>query len=204
MNKEAKIFYIISIILTAWFINILWNGMKIVKDEDIQIVQAQEEIESVEYIEPPQVYIGKKVKYIQKPTKLQIQVFLDYIGEGSNWPKWSTIIETESKWDVNSQAPTYWSICDRPVAVRLWNYLQPANTFIELRDYGSGRVWQATCEEYGAKTMRTGRSHGLVHILEITWESAQCTGDPYNWHDELRCAKKIKDLYGWRMWSYII
>lgn len=114
--------------------------------------------------------------------------------------RWEKIIQAESGFDPQSKAPTYWSLCDRAVSVTLWGYQQPANSFIELRDYPNG-IWQATCEEFGATTLRTGVSGGLTHIIETTWEESNCGGDISNWVDQLECSFKIRDRQGFQAWS---
>lgn len=121
-------------------------------------------------------------------------------SKGEDVDRWMKIIKGESQFDPNSKAQTYWSLCDRPVSVKLWGYQQAANRFIELRDYPNG-IWQATCEEAGASTIRTGNSKGLVHIIETTWEGMACSGDVLNWIDNLECAFKIRDSQGWKAWS---
>lgn len=128
-------------------------------------------------------------------------IVLGYLAEvGEDVATWERIIEKESKFQDKSTAPTFWSKCDRAVQVTLWGYLQPANNFIELRDYPNG-IWQATCEELGAVTVESGYSSGLTHIIEPTWREMGCTGDILNWKDNLNCAIKIKNARGWYQWS---
>lgn len=114
--------------------------------------------------------------------------------------RWTKIIQGESGFNPDSEAQTYWSLCDRAVVINLWGYEQPANSFIELRDYPNG-IWQATCEEAGANTIRTGVSKGLIHIIEVTWEETGCKGERTNWIDNLECGFKIRDNQGWKAWS---
>lgn len=113
---------------------------------------------------------------------------------------WIRIFTTESNLDELSEAPTYWSLCDRKVSVRLWGVQQQPANFIELKDY-EGRIWQTTCEEYGAITKRIGVSKGLSHIIETTWELLNCKGDRLNWADNIDCAIKIRNLQGWEAWA---
>jgi hypothetical protein len=175
--------------------------------ESVIITEDKEEEDKefypVRFVESPENYVGASMRYIENPTKIQILAYLHFIGESENIDKWGKIIETESKWDVNSKAPTYWSICKHPVTYTLWGYRQHPTRFIELRDYDAGRVWQATCEELGSETIERGVTGGLVHILSIVWKEVGCNGKMQNWHDELNCAKKIKDTRGWSAWSYI-
>lgn len=130
--------------------------------------------------------------------KKYITSFLESRGE--DVARWMKIINGESQFNPDSVAETYWSLCDRAVSVKLWGYQQGAKNFIELRDYPNG-IWQATCEEFGAITLRTGHSAGLVHIIETTWENSKCEGDRMNWIDNLNCAFKIRDIQGWKAWS---
>lgn len=136
----------------------------------------------------------------QEENRTYIEKYLKSRGEESNLATWAKIIKQESGYDPRSKAPTYWSLCDRAVVVTLWGYKQPANRFIELRDYPNG-IWQATCEEYGAQTIRTGYSRGLTHIIEPTWEELGCTGDINNWTDQIDCSLKIRNNRGWNSWS---
>jgi hypothetical protein len=203
MNKETKILYVIGLIIGAFTVNaVTTNQLTFTPVAQAEQVETKANVTENEKIDTVIVKTEKTQKDIEEPTRLQIQVYLDLIGESDNWSRWEKIISTESKWDVNSQAPTYWSICDRAVTYTLWGYTQPANNFIELRDYPNG-IWQATCEELGANTLKTGYSHGLTHIITPTWELYRCEGNEFNWHDELTCAVRIKNATNWRAWSYI-
>lgn len=149
---------------------------------------------------PGPVYIPPvKLSSNFKNRKGQISTYLEW--RGKNVKRWMKIIKGESGFDPKSEASTYWSQCSHPVRIKLWGFRQSANRFIELRDYPSGRIWQATCEEVGAVTVRTGNSVGLTHIIETTWENLQCMGDRLNWKDNLECAFKIKKRQGWNAWS---
>jgi hypothetical protein len=130
-----------------------------------------------------------------------ITTYLKIKGEEKNIDQWLKIIKGESKYGRNLVPDTYWSLCDRPVIVTLWGYKQPANSFIELRDYPDGRVWQDNCEYYGAVTIDRGYSVGLLHVILPTWNDFNCSGDRMNWIDNLDCAIKIKDARGFGQWS---
>lgn len=155
----------------------------------------------IEALETPQSKLVVLPEVLPSDTESRKKYIQDYLQlKGEDVDRWMKIIKGESGFDPNSKAPTYWSLCDRPVVVTLWGYQQPANRFIELRDYPNG-IWQATCEESGASTIRTGNSKGLVHIIETTWEEMACSGDVLNWIDNLECAFKIRDSQGWKAWS---
>lgn len=137
----------------------------------------------------------------EEKNKQYIHKFLEFLGESQEDVLiWDKIIKKESKYNPQSKAPTYWSLCDQPISLKLWGLQQPMNRFIELRDYENG-IWQATCEEFGATTIEYGYSQGLTHIIQPTWDSTQCSGFVNDWRDQLICSIKIRDLYGWEAWS---
>lgn len=41
---------------------------------------------------------------------------------------------------------------------------------------------------------------GLFQVINGTWKSNKCSGDPLNADDNIACAKKIYDRQGWRPW----
>ena len=170
-----------------------------VKSEEIQNGFVPEKIEVIQNQQEPLVVIPKNLSGTLEERKNYILSYLKLKGE-TDLARWGKIINAESGFDANSKAPTYWSLCDRAVTVTLWGYQQPANSFIELRDYPNG-IWQATCEEFGAITLRTGVSQGLTHIIETTWETYNCSGDITNWTDQLDCSLKIRNNQGWQAWS---
>ncbi|MCS7317525.1 MAG: hypothetical protein NZZ41_04280 [Candidatus Dojkabacteria bacterium] len=208
--NEIIVFVLIIFLSFLFFDNIL-PKQKIVLPENIEFKIKKEYFDlnfkpvSFETLlsKRPEYTIKVEFVFVEKPTKEIIIEFLKYIGEENNLDKWIKIINRESKFNVDSVAPTYWSLCDQNVYYYLWGYKQGPTRFVELKDYPDGRIWQATCEEFGAKTIKTGRTRGLTHILDTTWEMTQCSGNKNNWQDELICAKKIKDLFGWKHWSYI-
>lgn len=155
-------------------------------------------VEQLEFARPDIALIPTELPANLEEKKTYIVSYLKSKGEDVD--RWMKIIKGESQFDPSSKAQTYWSLCDRPVVVKLWGYQQPANSYIELRDYPNG-IWQATCEEAGATTLKTGYSAGLVHIIETTWDGFKCKGDRMNWIDNLECAFKIRDGQGWKAWS---
>jgi hypothetical protein len=146
-----------------------------------------------------QIIIDPELTGDYETRKNRVLNYLAAKGE-TEMARWEKVIKSESGFNPSSKAPTFWSLCDRAVSVKLWGKQQPKNRFVELRDYPN-KIWQTTCEENGAKTLRTGVSGGLTHILDITWESNKCEGDKNNWMAQLDCSIKIKNKQGWRAWT---
>jgi len=46
-------------------------------------------------------------------------------------------------------------------------------------------------------THKTSSAKGLFQIINSTWKHFDCVGSPLNPNDNIRCAKKIFDKYGW-------
>ena len=42
---------------------------------------------------------------------------------------------------------------------------------------------------------------GLFQIIDGTWKSNKCTGDPFNAEDNISCAVKIHNSRGWQPWK---
>lgn len=205
-NNQLQTVVLVTIFITC----LIWINRQVV-NPSVQSTTHNTTINYVEVVEspdytdyPPNMYLfPMSLDYVTDKQKF-VNKYLEYRGE-TNLATWNKIIEGESKFDYKSVAPTYWHICDRPVNVTLWGVPQGYKNFIELRDYEDGRIWQATCEEYGANTVRSGQSKGLTHIIDPTWELHNCTGDILNWRDHLDCAIKIKNTSGWSQWStYLI
>lgn len=193
-NNNNKILYV------AFCLLILFVILHLLKLQ-VKAKSAENIVQGVEPMQIGQVENTSNVKTLKTAFSTEaLEEYLTFKGEQENIDTWFRIIEKESKFDPTSQAPTYWSLCDKPVVVTLWGYEQPANSYIELRDYPNG-IWQATCEEFGAKTMETGYSYGLTHILQSTWDYAECKGDINNWMHQIDCSILIRDLQGWDAWS---
>ena len=42
---------------------------------------------------------------------------------------------------------------------------------------------------------KVSSAKGLFQIISGTWKLFKCSGDPFNYHDNIKCAKKIYDHY---------
>lgn len=45
------------------------------------------------------------------------------------------------------------------------------------------------------KESKISSAKGLFQIIDSTWRLFKCSGDPLNYHDNIKCAKKIYDHY---------
>ena len=119
--------------------------------------------------------------------KEMIQMYLRSLGETEeDITTWDRIINTESRYDVDSKAPTFWSQCSD-------------GRFIELKKYESGGYWQAVCSDYGLETVESGHSAGLLHIIAPTARGNGCNN--INWIHEIECGVKIKNTSGFSQWA---
>lgn len=59
------------------------------------------------------------------------------------------------------------------------------------------------CESNGnpKATNSLSSAKGLYQILDGTWQSSGCTGDPFDPDDNTRCAYKVLKIQGWAAWE---
>lgn len=177
------LFYIALIISLFLILGVKGRKLEQVSASDITplestIIQPQVDI----LVEEPVV-----IEISDEPTRENILNYYKYLGESEeDIAIWSHIIEVESKWDANSQAPTKVYQCSD-------------GRFIELKLYEDGVYWQDYCENYGTYSINEMQSGGLLHILPTTAEGHGC--NIVDWKSEIQCGIAIKNQSGFTQWA---
>lgn len=84
-----------------------------------------------------------------------------------------------------------------PVVVKHCKSANTGNWYVvEINSNGG----QAQCSAGDIEGMNE-QSMGIFQILETTWNGHKCEGDRTNWLDQVSCAKKIRDMSGFKSWS---
>lgn len=152
-----------------------------------EVLEESREVEVTEVVRP--YLITEKLPDDYNHRKEMILMAFRYYGvDESLIGDVDRIVSGESKYDPNSKAPTYWSQCED-------------GRFVEIRDYGNGVWWQDTCEHYGLKTIDSGYSSGLLHIIKPTRQEFGCNAIFNNWLEEVECGAKIINSGNINRWA---
>lgn len=186
LNDYLKILKVLVIVVAFAYILMLRQELE---KKPTEIVKAETIIETVTEVEEKEVVkpyvITEQLPEDFNHRKEMIHMYFRHLGESEeNIKVWDHIIEGESKYNPNSKAPTYWSLCSD-------------GSFKELTS-GDIRL-QDTCENHGLETVRTGYSEGLLHIIDTTRESHGC--NITDWMSELECSVKVKNQSGFEQWA---